>query len=64
MTTASSLTEYFDDPERAEEVLFVGGVVTVIGGDDCVEPEPTSEAELTAIITRLLAAADKGASDE
>jgi len=57
MTTASSLTEYFNDPERAEEVLFVGGVVTVIGG---VAPEPTSEAELATIITRLLAANRQG----
>ena len=64
MTTATSLTEYFNDPERWEEVLVVGGVISVIGGDGCVDPEPTSEAELTTIITRLLAATDKGASDE
>jgi hypothetical protein len=63
MTAASSLTDYFNDPERWEEVLFVGGVVTVNGDDGRVAPEPTSEAELTTIVTRLLAATDIGTSD-
>ena len=53
------MTKYFNNPERADEVYVKGGVITAIGRDgrQIVDPEPTCEAEMTAIITRLLAQA-------
>ena len=56
---AGPLTKYFNNPEIADEVVLKGGVITAIGRDGrlSVDPEPTCEAEMTAIITRLLAEA-------
>ena len=56
---AGPLTKYFTDPERADEVLLLGGVITAIGRDGrlYVDPEPTCEAEMSAITARLLAEA-------
>ena len=52
------MTKYFNDPTLADEVSINGDVITAIGRDgrQTVDPEPTCEAELTAIVARLLAA--------
>ena len=56
---AGPLTKYFNNPERADEVTLLGGVITAIGRDGrlYVDPEPTCEAEMMAITARLLAEA-------
>jgi pilus assembly protein CpaF len=56
---AGPLTKYFVDPERAADLFVNGDVITAVGRDGrlSVDPEPTCQAELTAIITRLLAEA-------
>ena len=56
---AGPLTKYFVHPELADEVMVKGGVITAVGRDgrQTVDPEPTCEAEMTAIVTRLLAEA-------
>ena len=57
---AGPLTKYFTNPDIAGEVFVRGGVITAVGrdGHPTVDPEPTSEPEMLAIITRLLAEAD------
>lgn len=56
---AGPLTKYFNDPERAGEVSLKRGVITATlrSGRLEVDPEPTCEAEMMAIVTRLLAEA-------
>ena len=56
---AGPLTKYFVHPEMADEVMLKGGVITAVGRDgrQTVDPEPTCAAEMTAIVTRLLAEA-------
>jgi Flp pilus assembly CpaF family ATPase len=56
---AGPLTKYFTHPERADEVYVKRDVISGVGRDgrQFVDPEPTSEAEMTAIVTRLLAEA-------
>lgn len=56
---AGPLTKYFVHPELADEVMLKGGVITAVGRDgrQSVDAEPTCAAEMTAIVTRLLAEA-------
>ena len=58
---AGPLTKYFTDMGRADEVSIVGDTIsfTTRDGSLVVDPEPTCEAELLAIIERLFA--DAGA---
>lgn len=58
---AGPLTKYFDDPTRSDEVNVSGDTITAWTRDGTLEidAEPTCEAELLAIIQRLLA--DAGA---
>jgi Flp pilus assembly CpaF family ATPase len=59
LLAAGPLTKYFDEPESSDDVFLKGDVISAIGRDGrlTVDPEPTSEAELTAIVTRQLARA-------
>ena len=56
---AGPLTKYFNNPEIAGEICLKRGVITATlrSGRLEVDPEPTCEAEMTAIVTRLLAEA-------
>lgn len=56
LLAAGPLTKYFNNPERADEVYLKGGVITAVGRDgrQTVDAEPTCEAEMMAIVTRLL----------
>ena len=59
---AGPLTKYFTNPEWADELSLNDGVITATGRDgrQTVDTEPTCGAEMTAIVTRLLA--DAGAT--